>query len=54
MKQDRRRPHRRRRPCRSQINQVHEGWDELGHILQSSMAESTLESLVGMRRKPLN
>jgi hypothetical protein len=34
--------------------QVHKGWHELGRVLQSSIAERTLESLVEMRRKPLN
>ena len=34
--------------------QVHGGWDELGRILQSSIAENTLEALVRMKRQPAN
>ncbi len=33
---------------------VDEGWDELGRILQSSIAENTLEALLRMKKKPLN
>jgi hypothetical protein len=34
--------------------QVHEGWEELGRILQSSIAENTLDAIVTMTRKPAN
>jgi len=34
--------------------QVHEGWNELGRILQSSIAENTLDAIVTMTRKPAN
>ena len=34
--------------------QVEEGWSELGRILQSSIAENTLEAIVRMKKTPLN
>ena len=34
--------------------QVHEGWDELGHILQSAIAENIVEMLLSLKKKPLN
>ena len=34
--------------------QVHEGWEELGRILQSSIAENTLDALLRMKKKPAN
>lgn len=34
--------------------QVHEGWDELGRVLQSSIAEKTLDALLRMKKRPLN
>ena len=34
--------------------QVHEGWEELGRILQSSIAENTLDALLKMKKQPLN
>jgi hypothetical protein len=34
--------------------QVHEGWDELGRILQSSIVEDTLDAIVTMTKKPVN
>ncbi len=34
--------------------QVDEGWDELGRILQSSFAENALDAIAGMSKKPLN
>jgi hypothetical protein len=33
---------------------VDEGWKELGRILQSSIAENTLDALLRMKKKPLN
>ena len=34
--------------------QVHEGWEELGRILQSAIAENTLDALLRMKTKPAN
>jgi hypothetical protein len=34
--------------------QVHEGWDELGRILQSALAENTVEMLLSMKKSPVN
>lgn len=34
--------------------QVHEGWDELGRVLLSSIAETTIEALLRMKKQPLN
>ena len=34
--------------------QVHEGWDELGRILQSALAENTVEMLLSMKKNPVN
>ncbi len=34
--------------------QVHEGWEELGRILQSSIPENTLDALLSMKKQPAN
>ncbi len=34
--------------------QVHEGWGELGRILQSALAENTVEMLLNMKKHPVN
>lgn len=34
--------------------QVHEGWEELGRVLQSAIAETTLDALVRMKNHPVN
>lgn len=34
--------------------QVHEGWEELGRILQSALAENTVEMLLSLKRNPVN
>ena len=33
---------------------VHEGWEELGRILQSALAENTVEMLLSLKRNPVN
>ena len=33
---------------------VHERWEELGRVLQSSIAESTLDALLKIRKQPPN
>ena len=34
--------------------QLHEGWGELGRILQSALAENTVEMLLSIKHTPVN